>query len=42
MANEIAIPLLPCRSIDEMADFYDDARFHAGPTTRSGRTRTWR
>ena len=22
MANEIAIPLLPCRSIDEMADFY--------------------
>ena len=22
MANEIAIPLLPCHSIDEMADFY--------------------
>ena len=27
MANEIAVPLLPCRSIDEMADFYTDARF---------------
>ncbi|MDA0635678.1 VOC family protein [Nonomuraea sp. MCN248] len=28
MADEIAIPLLPCRSIDEMADFYTMLGFH--------------
>ena len=38
MANEITVPLLPCRSIDEVVEFYT-MRGLKRTSTKSNRTR---